>query len=542
MTFALSQTLPLVKLDPPRLLRTAVSLRDQRRHSCEVNQMGQICERKKKDTPGIDCNEARRPLQCASCRKRHVSTTAMIAEALLAVLALSALTTASDPSQWEVTSVPGLDQPLNFKHYSGFVDASEGRRLHYWFMESQRSPSEDPVLLWLNGGPCCSSLIGAIAELGPFRVGYQGINMTTNPFSWNKVANIIFLESPAGVGFSYDPTGNYASDDTKTTRDNYLAVLDFFDKYPQFKQNDFYIAGESYAGVYVPLLAQLFLQNPRGINLKGYAVGNGALDMELLGNSIMFFGYYHGLFGHRLWKELTTNCCNGSISQETCDFGWSTKDPACVEPARKANYIVLNSGLNVYNLYDPCSYNQSSWSLALRYPETTMHYATRWLMSRFFKRPTTSFNMVSPKCIDQDRLQLYFNRRDVIKALHVEESPLQWYPCNLAINYTEQYTTMREVVQDLAESGQLKALVYNGDVDMACNFLGGDWFVNSLGYEPTSEYRMWHVGQVIAGFVQNFEHDVIFVTVKGSGHMVPLDKAQESLHMISNFLSGTPFS
>ncbi|KAH7970853.1 hypothetical protein HPB49_016176 [Dermacentor silvarum] len=343
----------------------------------------------------------------------------MIAEVLLAGLALSTLAAASDPSQWEVTSVPGLDQPLNFKHYSGFLDAGEGRRLHYWFMESQRSPSRDPVLLWLNGGPCCSSLIGAIAELGPFRVGYQGINMTTNPFSWNKVANIIFLESPAGVGFSYSPTGNYASDDTKTTDDNYLAVVDFFDKYSQFKQNDFYIAGESYAGVYVPLLAQLLLKNPRGINLK----------------------------------------------------------------VRRANYIVLNSGLNVYNLYNPCSYNESSSSLALRYPGTSMHYATRWLMSKMFKQPTTSFNDVSPACVDQDRLQLYFNRRDVIKALHVEESPLQWYPCNLAINYTEQYNTMREVVQDLAESGQLKALIYNGDVDMACNFLGGDWFVHSLGYE-----------------------------------------------------------
>ncbi|XP_037290717.2 lysosomal protective protein-like isoform X2 [Rhipicephalus microplus] len=466
----------------------------------------------------------------------------MIAKALLALLSLSlTLTAGTDPSQWEVTSVPGLDQPVNFKHYSGFVDAGEGRRLHYWFMESQRSPSEDPVLLWLNGGPCCSSLVGAIAELGPFRVGYQGINMTTNPSSWNKVANIIFLESPAGVGFSYERSGNYASDDTQTTDQNYLATLNFFDEYPMFKKNDFYIAGESYAGVYVPLLAQRFVKDPRGINLKGYAVGNGALDMELLGKSIMFFGYYHGLFGQRLWKELTTNCCNGSISQETCDFGWSTKNPACIDPVKRANQIILSSGLNVYNLYDPCNYDQGSWSLAPRYSDSTMQHAFRRLVKKLFKWPTTNINVTKPKCIDQDRLQLYFNRRDVIEALHVQESPLQWYPCNMAINYTEQHTTMREVVQDLATSGQLRALIYNGDVDMACNFLGDDWFVHSLGYEPTSEYRMWHVDGVISGFVQNFEHNITFVTLKGSGHMVPLDKAAESLHMITNFLSGTPF-
>ncbi|KAL1426778.1 hypothetical protein MTO96_018005 [Rhipicephalus appendiculatus] len=337
--------------------------------------------------------------------KRCFSAAAMIAIAFLAVLSLSlTLTAGTGPSTWEVTSVPGLDHPVNFKHYSGFVDAGEGRRLHYWFMESQRSPSEDPVLLWLNGGPCCSSLVGAIAELGPFRVGYQGINMTTNPFSWNKVANIIFLESPAGVGFSYDPSGNYASNDTQTTDDNYLAVLNFFDEYPQFKKNDFYIAGESYAGVYVPLLAQRFVKDPRGINLKGYAVGNGALDMELLGNSIMFFGYYHGLFGQRLWKELTTNCCNGSISQETCDFGWTTKNPACVEPVKRANLIILNSGLNVYNLYDPCNYDQGSSSLAPHYSDSTTQHAYRRLVSKLFKWPTTNVNVVKPKCIDQDPL------------------------------------------------------------------------------------------------------------------------------------------
>ncbi|KAH6941097.1 hypothetical protein HPB50_013351 [Hyalomma asiaticum] len=384
-------------------------------------------------------------------------------------------------------------------------------------MESQRSPSLDPVLLWLNGGPCCSSLVGAIAELGPFRVGYQGINMTTNPFSWNKVANIIFLESPAGVGFSYDPSGKYASNDTATTEENYLAMLDFFDKYPEFVKNDFYIAGESYAGVYVPLLAQRFVRDPRGINLKGYAVGNGALDTQLLANSIVFFGYYHGLFGQRLWKELTTNCCNGSISQETCDFGWSNRDPACVQPVNKANEIILAGGLNVYNLYDPCTYDQSSSSMAFLYSDSTTQNAYRRLVSKILKWPTTGVNVLKPKCIDQDRLQLYFNRRDVIEALHVRESPLQWYPCNLAISYTEQYTTMREVVRDLAESRQVKALIYNGDVDMACNFLGDDWFVHSLGYEPTSEYRMWHVGGAVAGFVQNFQNDITFVTVKGFG-------------------------
>ncbi|KAH7986067.1 hypothetical protein HPB52_025227 [Rhipicephalus sanguineus] len=387
----------------------------------------------------------------------------MISEVILAVLSLSTLTASSDPSPWEVTSVPGLDQPVNFKHYSGFVDAGEGRRLHY------------------------CSLVGAIAELGPFRVGYQGINMTMNP-------------SP---GTRYDETlANHFAPPRRhqTTDENYLATLNFFEEYPEFKRNDFYIAGESYAGVYVPLLAQRFVKDPRG----GYAVGNGALDMELLGNSIMFFGYYHGLFGQRLWKELTSNCCNGSISQETCDFGWSTKNPACVEPVKKANQIILSSGLNVYNLYDPCNYDQGSSSLALRYSDSTMQHAFRRLIRKLFKWPTS--------CIDQDRLQLYFNRRDVIEALHVES------PCSGTLQPGHQlHRAIHHDARGCPRSGRVgptEGLIYNGDVDMACNFLGDDWFVHSLGYEPTSEYRMWHLDGVIAGFVQNFEHDITFVTVK----------------------------
>ncbi|XP_072141588.1 lysosomal protective protein-like isoform X4 [Dermacentor andersoni] len=408
----------------------------------------------------------------------------MLTEIVLVVSALPLLGVAVGPSALEVVNLPGLREPINFRHYSGFLNAAEGRLLHYWFMESQRSPSDDPVLLWMNGGPGCSSLVGVAMELGPFRIDPLGVNLTVNPFSWNKVANVIFLEAPAGVGYSYDPTGNNSTDDYKATEDNYQAILDFFSKFPEFRKNEFYVTGESYAGIFVPLLTQrLLLSNPLGINLKGYVIGNGAVDFELHGKAILFFAYYHGLFGDDLWNEVTSNCCNGSVSKETCDFAWNTNDPACVNPS----------------LFE------------------------------------------TPNCYNQDNLLLYYNRRDVIEALHVEQSPHMWVPCSKTLNYTQQHLTVREVVQQLAESGRLRGLIYHGDVDMACPFLGGDWFVRSLGYEPTSQYRMWHAGSVIAGFVQTFAKDITFVTVKGAGHMVPMDKPEESLQMISNFLSRSSF-
>lgn len=69
--------------------------------------------------------------------------------------------------------------------------------------ESQDSPSEDPLVLWLTGGPGCSSTLALLAENGPCTVNDDGETTTPNPSSWNKRANVIWVDQPAGVGFSY---------------------------------------------------------------------------------------------------------------------------------------------------------------------------------------------------------------------------------------------------------------------------------------------------------------------------------------------------
>ncbi|KAH7936212.1 lysosomal protective protein [Rhipicephalus sanguineus] len=215
-----------------------------------------------------------------------------------------------------------------------------------------------------------------------------------------------------------------------------------------------------------------------------------------------------------------------------CDFALNTDDPACADPVNIAYEIVLGKGLNVYNLYVPCDTDKPPPR------ETTSQYAMVQLLTIMAGLQTSNGSV---GCYNGDNLLLYYNRRDVIKALHVEQSPQAWVPCSQSLNYTQQYFTMREVIQQLAESGQLKGLIYHGDVDMACPFQGGEWFTRSLGYETTSPYRMWYAGPIIAGFVQTFGNNITFVTVKGAGHMVPMDKSQESLVMISNFLSNQPF-
>ncbi|KAF6160837.1 hypothetical protein GIB67_036038, partial [Kingdonia uniflora] len=168
-----------------------------------------------------------------------------------------------------VLHIPG--QPLvNFQQYSGYVTADEnyGKALFYWFFEATYKPSEKPVLLWLNGGPGCSSIgFGQAQELGPFLVKKDSV-VKFNNYTWNKASNLLFLDAPAGVGFSYSNKTLDVYGDNITATDSYAFLVNWFKRFLQYKSNEFYIAGESYAGHYVLSLLRLSMMEPEN-NYKG---------------------------------------------------------------------------------------------------------------------------------------------------------------------------------------------------------------------------------------------------------------------------------
>ncbi|XP_020584974.1 serine carboxypeptidase-like 40, partial [Phalaenopsis equestris] len=188
----------------------------------------------------------------------------------------------------KISKLPGQPEGVDFNQYAGYitVDSENGRALFYYFVESPTDSSSKPLLLWLNGGPGCSSLAyGAMMELGPFRVNSDGKTLQRNIYAWNNVANVIFLESPAGVGFSYsNTTSDYDKNgDKRTADDSYTFLVNWMERFPQYKNRDFFITGESYAGHYVPQLAYTILMRTKtasgkAINLKGIAIGNAFVD------------------------------------------------------------------------------------------------------------------------------------------------------------------------------------------------------------------------------------------------------------------------
>jgi carboxypeptidase C (cathepsin A) len=142
--------------------------------------------------------------------------------------------------------------------YSGYLPVlGTTKNLHYIYLDSQSDPINDPLVVWYNGGPGCSSMLGLVQEHGPYIMDNGGNSFHWNDYSWNREANMLYIEAPAGVGYSYciDPRDCEQFDDNNSAEDNLNALLYFFEyKFPERKKNDLYISGESYAGIYVPYL------------------------------------------------------------------------------------------------------------------------------------------------------------------------------------------------------------------------------------------------------------------------------------------------
>ncbi|GFY99923.1 serine carboxypeptidase-like 46 [Actinidia rufa] len=183
-----------------------------------------------------------------------------------------------------INQLPGQPQ-VSYQQFSGYVtvDEKKQRALFYYFVEAEIDPASKPLVLWLNGGPGCSSLgVGAFSENGPFRP--SGKVLVRNEHSWNREANMLYLETPIGVGFSYssDSSSYVTVNDKITGTDNLVFLHNWFAKFPQYRNRSLFISGESYAGHYVPQLAEIMLQfnkKQKLFNLKGIAQVTETVDV-----------------------------------------------------------------------------------------------------------------------------------------------------------------------------------------------------------------------------------------------------------------------
>jgi serine carboxypeptidase-like clade I len=294
----------------------------------------------------------------------------------------------------QIHHIPGYEGGgFSSNHYAGYIPVGSLRHLYFYFVESQGDPTIDPVLLWLNGGPGCSSLDGFIYEHGPFLArlvcdvsssggaggedGKDGdiegkgsrkkdkgkrLVLDDNPYTWSKVASIIYLDSPANVGFSYSSLpGDRERNDTQTAADVDTFLRAFFSPryFPELARNDFYVTGESYGGVYVPMVARAVLHGNKAgaepkIELRGIMVGNGVTDAEFDGNAIVPFAAGKSLISEKLFASVAL-ACNGAFWNATEEGDCGMELLTVQEGLR---------GLNIYDILKPCYTGSNPYYLA----------------------------------------------------------------------------------------------------------------------------------------------------------------------------------
>lgn len=148
-------------------------------------------------------------------------------------------------------------------------------KIHFFSLSDS---TKDPLIIWLSGGPGCSSNIALFAENGPYRIFSQN-DIRYNSDTWIQKASIVYIDQPLGTGFSYT-RGPLPTNSSTAAVDIYNGLLEFFTLFPSYKTNDLYIAGDSYAGKFIPYFFDYLNStvNPGIFNIKGAIIGNPMLN------------------------------------------------------------------------------------------------------------------------------------------------------------------------------------------------------------------------------------------------------------------------
>ncbi|KAL8241981.1 hypothetical protein R6Q59_012283 [Mikania micrantha] len=429
-----------------------------------------------------------------------------------------------------VTRLPG--QPLvSFKQYAGYVTVNEshGRALFYWFFEAVERPDKKPLLLWLNGGPGCSSIgYGGMEELGPFVAQKGTSKLRLNTYAWNKAANLLFLESPVGVGFSYTNTSSDIKKlgDKITAQDSYKFLVKWFTRFPQYKSHEFYIAGESYAGHYVPQLADLILDKSKTIsdqdriNFKGIMIGNALLDDATDQAGMIDYAWDHAVLSDRVYNDVKAKC----------NFSNPKSSNACDAALNK--YFDVYKIIDMYSLYAPSCVNAKS--------NSTQRALIRGNVSPHVLSKNKAWH-VKPTGYDPCQSQYtnsYMNKPKVQASLHANTTkiPYPWSHCSDAITYwNDAPDSILPVIKKLVAGG-VRVWVFSGDTDGRIPVTSTRLSLRKLGLNIVEDWSPWYTKTQVGGWTITYD-GLMFVTIRGAGHQVPTFKPKEALQLLRHFLS-----
>ncbi|MED6130854.1 Serine carboxypeptidase-like 31 [Stylosanthes scabra] len=306
-----------------------------------------------------------------------------------------------------------------------------------------------------------------------------------------------------------------------TANDAYNFLHNWFLKFPSYRTRTFYMAGESYAGKYVPELAELIYDRNNDpslhINLKGILLGNPETSdpEDRLGR--VDYAWSHAVISDETYKKLRTSCDFNSRSEgnKDCYDGYD-------EMYKQYDEI------DIYSLYTSVCFASSN------------DQTSQTEMSRSFGKMRRMMGGYDP-CLDH-YARAFYNRGDVQKALHASDGHnlKNWSICNFHIydswNWNKSKASVIPIYRKLI-SGGLRIWVYSGDTDGRVPVLSTRYSLRILGLSITKTWRPWYHEKEVSGWYEEYE-GLTFATFRGAGHSVPCFKPSNSLAFFSSFLLG----
>ncbi|KAI9251343.1 prepro-carboxypeptidase Z [Phascolomyces articulosus] len=415
---------------------------------------------------------------------------------------------------------PELCDP-NVIQYSGYFDIQK-EDVHYffWFFESKAENA--PLTLWLNGGPGCSSMGGLFTGPGPCKVTDNGIDIKAvyNPYSWHRYSNILFLDQPAGTGFSYGTGTINRTEDGATYV--YESLQLFFEIFPQYIKLPFHMFGESYAGRYVSEYARYILEKNSMIkNNNESSSASIAVEQIILLESVAFGNPHIDPFYH--YQSSPQMACNSTnpftAPPETCKRMSEIFEEECapllkqcsatnsVEDCHKARNICVQ----IERLFDATG--QSSTDVRIPSVQDTPPQT----YARFLNLPSTRKHIGA-------------------NALYTE------CKASVRIPFLETGDNARKTspsITFLLNQG-IRVLVFVGDVDYLCNWYGNNALFNALPWYHADHYRAqslkpWMLNSREVGQIKSWG-PLTFIRVYQAGHDVPYYQPLPSLAMFQAWI------
>lgn len=425
--------------------------------------------------------------------------------------------------------------------YSGYLDIAEDKHLFFWFFESRSTPSKSPLVLWLNGGPGCSSSTGLLFELGPCAIKNEGKSTEVNKYSWSTHANMIFLDQPVNVGYSYSD-GPVINNTPDAADDVYAFLQLFIGRFDKYAKLPFHIAAESYGGRYAPLIASTihahnqelsFAPTPqiKHIPLASLLIGNGLTEP------------------YTQFAAVPTYACEGPF-------------PVFDDPEGPQCTALKSKVPTCQRLIQSC-YNYGSKLTCV----PAALYCWSQLFGSFQQLGLNPYD-VRKKCDKSQEGDLCYRQMNwietflnnaTVKAELGAAADTEFASCNTEVNQGFMFQgdgmhNSAAVLPELLAAG-VRVLIYAGNADFMCNYIGNEQWMIALESPFQSEFvaaplQDWRtLSGVVAGKVRTAgggekfgAGNFTYVVVHDAGHMVPFDQPEAALDLFVRWISDTPLT